>query len=254
MSGKQEREKRRQERLHQDEEAAGQDRRQRLIKIGSAVGFLVIAAVLVAVVISQSQSDGGDASNVSDAGLVNDQLQGIPQKGLVLGKGSAKQTLVEFGDLQCPVCKQYSEEVIPEIIDGPVRRGEARLEFRNFVILGQESADAGAAAVAAGMQAKGWNFVELFYRNQGFENSGYVTDEFLTSIAKGAGVPDIAQWNSDRKSRAVQRQVNRTTNEASNIGFNGTPSFAIQSGNGALDPIGTPGSAADLEAALQQSG
>ncbi|HEX7058966.1 MAG TPA: thioredoxin domain-containing protein [Solirubrobacterales bacterium] len=230
-----------------------QERRQRLIKLVSAATFLAVVGVAVAVVISLNQSSGGDASNISDAGLVNDQLRGIPQKGMVLGDSSAKQALVEFGDLQCPVCKQYAEQVIPEIISGPVRRGEAKLDFRNYVIIGPESTDAGAAALAAGRQGRGWNFVELFYRNQGFENSGYVDDEFLTAIARGAGVPDIAQWNADRKRRAVLREVSRTSDQASNLGFTGTPSFAVQGPSGALNPIGTPGSASELESALSQS-
>ncbi len=253
MSGKSEREKRREERLRQDEDAVGQERRQRLIKLGSAAAFLAIAAVLVAVVISQSQSDGGDASNVTDTSLVNDQLAGIPQKGLVLGKASAKRAVVEFGDLQCPFCKQFAEQVIPDFIAGPVSRGEARLEFRNFVILGPQSDLAAAAAVAAGRQAKGWDFIELFYRNQGVENTGYVTDDFLTAIARGAGVPDIAQWNTDRKSKSVRREVAKTTNQASNLGFNSTPSFAVEGPSGGLTPIGTPNSAAELEAALNQA-
>ncbi|HWO16774.1 MAG TPA: thioredoxin domain-containing protein [Solirubrobacterales bacterium] len=231
-----------------------EERRQRLVKLGSAVAFLAIAAVLVAVVISQSQSEGGDASDVKDVALVSNQLRGIPQKGMVLGDPDARVALVEFGDLQCPACKGYAEGIIPEVIAGPVRRGEAKLDFRNYVILGSESTDAGAGAIAAGEQGRGWNFVELFYRNQGFENSGYVTDDFLTAIARGAGVPDIAQWNADRRSKAVLREVNRTTSQASSLGFTGTPSFAVQGSDGALEPIGTPGSASEIESALSQAG
>ena len=117
--------------------------------------------------------------------------------------------LVEFGDLQCPVCKGYSEEVLPQVIETQVRSGEAKLEFRNYTIIGPESMPAGAAAIAAGKQGRGWKFVELFYRNQGVEDSGYVTDEFLTAIAKGAGVPDIAKWNADRKSKRVLARSRR---------------------------------------------
>jgi protein-disulfide isomerase len=231
-----------------------EERRQRLIKLGSAAAFLAIAAGLVAVVISQSQSEGGDASDIKDAALLKDQLQGIPQNGMVLGKSGARATLIEFGDLQCPVCGQYAEQVIPAVIAGPVRRGEAKIDFRNYVIIGSGSTDAGAAAIAAGKQGRGWSFVELFYRNQGFENSGYVTDEFLTAIARGAGVPDIARWNADRKSKAVLREVDRTTNQASDLGFTGTPSFAVQGSDGTLEPIGTPGSAGEIESALSQAG
>jgi protein-disulfide isomerase len=253
MSDKREREKRREERLRQGEEAAGQDRRRRLIQLGSAAAFLAIAGIAVAIVISQSQSDGGDASSVEDVAAVERELRGIPQDGMVLGDPKAKATLIEFGDLQCPACKQYAEQIIPEVIAGPVRRGEAKIDFRNYVIIGAQSTAAGAAAVAAGKQGRGWSFVELFYRNQGFENSGYVTDDFLTAIARGAEVPDIAQWNADRKSKAVLREVNRTTNQASSLGFSGTPSFAVQGQGGGLNPIGTPGSAGEIESALDQA-
>jgi len=253
MSGRRDRERRREERLQGEGEAAGQERRRRLVKLGSAVAFLAVAALLVAVVISQSQSDGGDASDVRDTALVANELRGLAQDGLILGDPAAPQTIVEFGDLQCPACKQYATEVIPELIEGPVRRGDARLEFRNFVILGPQSSLAAAAAVAAGRQGRGWNFVELFYRNQGIEHSGYVTDEFLAAIARGAGVPDMARWNADRGSATVKREVNRTSAQASNLGLTGTPSFAIQSRGGALEPLGLPGSAAEIESALSQA-
>ena len=105
--------------------------------------------------------------------------------------------MIEFGDLQCPVCKEYSETVIPKLISGPVRQGKARLEFRNYLIIGPQSVDAGAAAIAAGEQGRGWNYVEIFYRNQGVENSGYADDAFLESVARAAGVPDIAEVEQD---------------------------------------------------------
>ena len=183
-------------------------------------------------------------------GLVEQQLEGIPQHGTVLGEPSAKVTLIEFGDLQCPVCKAYSEEVIPRIVNGPVRRGESKLDFRNFTIISQQSVPAGAAALAAGEQGRGWNFIELFYRNQGEERSGYVTDEFLTSIAKGAKVPDIAKWNEQRKSKRLLDEVARTTREASgHYEFSGTPSFVVQGPSGA-ETLGTPESTEEIEAAI----
>lgn len=158
--------------------------------------------------------------------------------------------MIEFGDLQCPVCKSYAEEEIPGLIDSKVRSGEARIEFRNFTIIDEDSVPAAAAAVAAARQGHGWDFVDLFYRNQGIEGSGYATDEFLTEIARGAGVPDIARWNADRKSRDVLAEVSADTAEAERLGLTGTPSFAIEgpSANG-LEALGTL-SAGELEAAI----
>jgi protein-disulfide isomerase len=111
--------------------AAGADeRRQRLVKLASAAVFLAIVAVAVLVVISESQTEGGDSS-LEDVRLVERELAGLPQAGLALGDPKASVTLIEYGDLQCPACKAYVEEVLPEVIESKVRSGQARLEFRN---------------------------------------------------------------------------------------------------------------------------
>jgi protein-disulfide isomerase len=250
MSDKREREKRREERLQKETESHAEERRKRLVQLGGLAALVVLAAVIVLIVaVNQNQGSGGD-TNLEDVSLVEQQLEGIPQHGTVLGEPGAKATLIEFGDLQCPICKAYSEEVIPRIVNGPVRRGESKLDFRNFTIISQQSVPAGAAALAAGEQGRGWNFIELFYRNQGEERSGYVTDEFLTSIARGAKVPDIAKWNEQRKSKRLLNEVARTTREASNhYEFNGTPSFVVQ-GPGRAESLGTPESTEEIEAAI----
>lgn len=254
MSGKRDREARREERLHEEGEAASAERRQRMIKLASALGFLALVVVAVLIVVSQGGDDGGDASSIEGAAEIEAELGDIPQQGLVLGSNGARATLVEFGDLQCPVCKGFAEEILPPVIEGKVRNGEAKIEFRNFTIISQESVPAGAAAIAAGKQGRGWNFVELFYRNQGRETSGYVTDEFLTAIARAAGVPDVARWNQDRKSKEVLGEVARTTAEAERLGFTGTPSFAVEGpATDGLETLGTPSSSGELEAALEEA-
>lgn len=233
--------------------AVDEERRQRLMKVASAAAFLAIVGVAVAIVLAQAETDGGD-SDLEGAADITRQLEGIPQRGLVLGDPGAQVTLVEYGDLQCPACKVYAEEIVPEVIESKVRSGEARLEFRNFTIIGDESVPAGAGAIAAGEQGRGWNFVELFYGNQGFEGTGYVTDDFLMAIAEGAGVPDIPRWNRDRRSQRILAEVERTTAEARRLGLSSTPSFAIEGPRtDGLEPIDAE-SAGDLEAAVDRAG
>lgn len=252
MSGKSARDERREQRLQQEGESDRQDRRKRLLQIGSAAVFLAVVAVAVVIVIAGTSGGNGGDTNLEDVGLVKSQLGGIPQSGTVLGRAQAKVTLYEYGDLQCPVCKAFSEEVLPEVINSEVRGGAAKVEFRNFTIISQESVPAGAAALAAGMQGHGWNYIELFYRNQGEERSGYVTDAFMTEIARGAGVPDIAKWNRDRKDPKVIEEVEATTEEAQQLGFTGTPSFAVEGpGTSGKETLGTPGSAGAIEGAIE---
>jgi protein-disulfide isomerase len=254
MSGRSARDERRQQRIQEEGEGARQERRKKLLQVASAAVFLAVVAVAVLIVVAGNNGSGGD-TNLEDTALVASQLKGIPQHDLVLGQPQAKVTLIEFGDLQCPVCKGFSEEIVPDVIDSKVRSGEAKIDFRSYTIISQESIPAAAAGIAAGKQGRGWDYVDLFYRNQGAEASGYVTDEFMTEIARGAGVPNIAKWNEDRKSAKVLAEVKSQTAEAQRLGFSGTPSFAIEGPRAeGLETLGTPSSAGQIEKAVEAAG
>jgi protein-disulfide isomerase len=251
MSDKREREKRREERERAEAQAGNQDRRTRLLRMAAGAVFLVIAAVLVLIVVNASNGSGGD-TNLEEVGAVNRLLIGIPQDGTVLGDPKAPVELVEFGDLQCPVCKAYSEEILPQIIETKVRQGKVKIDFRNFTIIGPQSIPAGAAALAAGKQGRGWSYIELFYRNQGEEDSGYADDAFLKAIAKGAGVENLAKWRTAREK--LIPEVEETTAEARHLGFEGTPSFAVKGPSSkGLEPLGTPESTGAIEEAIEKA-
>ncbi|HEX3239989.1 MAG TPA: thioredoxin domain-containing protein [Solirubrobacterales bacterium] len=255
MSNKKEREKRREEREAAESQVSTVDRRKKLLQMGAGAVFLVVVVIAVLIVVSSAGDDGGDASNIKDAAEVEQELSGIEQKGLLLGDPNAPVELIEFGDLQCPVCKANAEEALPGVIEGKVAAGEAKFNFRNFIIISEESEPAGAAALAAGEQGRGFNYLNIFYRNQGIERSGYVTDEFLTAIAEAAKVPDIAQWNKDRESSKVKNEVKASTEEALRIGFEGTPSFAVKGPktNG-LELLGNLSSTEEIEEAIDAAG
>jgi protein-disulfide isomerase len=253
MSNRRERERRREQRLQEETKVDSGERRTRLLQMGAAAVFLAIVAVVVLIVVNGNSSSGGDAANLEGVESVNALTRGIPQRGMVLGDPEAKVELVEYGDLQCPVCKAYAEEVLPPVIENKVRNGEAKVVFRNFAFLGPQSAPAGAAALAAGAQGRGWEYLELFYRNQGRENSGYADDEFLTAVAEGAGVKDIAKWNRDRESARFTGEVDATTAEAQDLGFTGTPSFSIKGPNSdGLELLGTPSSPGEIEDSIEK--
>ena len=250
-SRKEQRESAREARRRQEAEEQARLRRQRLVQLGSAAVLLAVVAVAVVIVVSQSGSGSGGDTKLEDVKQVNSELHGLDQQGLTLGDPKAKVTVVEFGDLQCPVCKAYSEQLMPPVIDGPVRSGEAKLEFRNWTIIGPQSKPAATAALAASEQGRYWSFITLFYLNQGQENSGYVTDSFLQAVAEGAGVEDIEKWNQDRQSPRWDAHIAQAETEAGRAGFSGTPSFLVEGPNG-RKALPTPGSAAPIEAAIRE--
>lgn len=255
MSNQEDREKRREERVAAESEAASGDRRTRLLQLSAGGVFLAIIVVVVVIIVAgSSSSSGGDASNLVEKAAVEKLFAGVPQQATVLGKQSAPVKLYEYGDLQCPYCKAYSEEILPQIIENQVKKGEVSITFRNFIIIGPQSVPAGEAALAAGAQGKGWNFIETWYRNQGEENSGYATDAFIESMAKYVGVPDMARWKKEWKGGKYKKQVEETTQQAGKLGFGGTPSFAIEGpGSEGLELLNTPESVGGLEEAIKKA-
>jgi protein-disulfide isomerase len=231
---------------------AENERRTKLLQLAAGAVFLAIVAVAILIVVNSSKGGSGGDLHIEGAAEVNKMLRGIPQYGLLLGDEKAPVELIEFGDLQCPVCKGYAENILPVIIQSQVRQGRVKISFRNFAIIGEQSGPAGTAALSAGEEHRGWNYLEIFYRNQGEENSGYADEDFLAAIAEAAGVKHMAQWK--KRLELVAFEIEQTTREAEKLGFTGTPSFAIRGpGTEGVETLGTPGSTEALEEAIAQA-
>lgn len=241
MGKESKKERLRRERLEAERRAQSNQQRQKTLKLLLGVGVAAVLAIVVLIVVSQSGS-GSDTDT-------DELLAGLTQEGTVLGDPKAETVLVEFGDLQCPHCRDFAHEVLPEIIEGPVRDGKVRIEFRNWPILGPGSVFAAQGALAAAEQGRYWEFVEEFFS----ESNRQVNINTLREVAEAAGVEDIAKWEEDLEDSRWEDEIKATNREARSLGFTGTPSFAIRVGDGELEPIEIPQSAADVEAAAEEA-
>ena len=190
--------------------------------------------VLVLIVLSQSHAKQEPAR--TNAGPAGPAYAGIPQDGISLGRPDAPLTMVEFADLQCPFCREYSVGVLPEIVDRYVRSGELRLELHVLRFLGPDSATAARGAAAAARQDGLWDYADLFYERQGAENSGYVTDEFVRDVAAGAGLK-AEPFARAMAAPAAERMAMQAEKQAHHLGVQGTPSFFLGRTGGALAPV-----------------
>ncbi len=260
-SGQTRSERRATARAERDRAAAGRARqRQRLWILG---GVLALAAVIVVVI--ALAAGGGDNKPALKAGEslpgqteANARFAGIQQNGITLGNPKAPVTLVEFADLQCPYCRQYTTDVMPTLVAEYVRSGKVKMIFRNVSILGTDSTTAARVAAAAGLQNKLWPYVDIFYANQGEENTGYVTDAFLTRIGRAVRGLDVSRAMTDRELPKIQNELTTAQNEMQINGFQGTPSFLVGPTGGRLEALQfnsfTPGPfRTAIDAALQSS-
>ena len=167
-------------------------------------------------------------------------LADIPQSANALGSASAPVTLQYFGDLECPFCRDFTLEVLPSIIERWVRADDLRIEYHALETATREPEVFVAqqvAALAAGKQDRAWHFIETFYREQGEEGSGYVTDRFLQGIASEVPGLNLSQWNSDRSDPRLARAIAADEQAAESAGLNGTPSFLIGRSGGAMSKL-----------------
>jgi len=221
-------------------EAARARTRRRLWQLGAVLGVAVV--VVVAIVLVAGGGGSGKpklkaGENVPGQREVNARFAGIPQNGIDLGDPKAPVTLIEFADLQCPFCKEYTLSIFPDLVADYVKTGKLRMEFRNVAFIGTDSVRAAQMAAAAGLQNKLWPYIDLFYLNQGEENSGYVTDGFLTKIGGGVTGLNVAKAMNDRGVASVQKQLNDATSEWTANGFQGTPSFLLGRTGHTLKPL-----------------
>jgi protein-disulfide isomerase len=197
------------------------------------LGGVAVAALVVVVALIVISASGGSKKKTSttNAASVSSQLAGIPQQGFAIGRADAPVTIDEFADLQCPYCREFAVGALPDLISKEVRTGKLRIVFHPLAIIGQDSLTAARVAAAAARQNKLWQFVETFYDNQQEENSGYVTDAFLTKIANQAGV-DVKRAFAVRTTPAVTGALQQSLNAANALHVSGTPTFFISKEGG----------------------
>jgi protein-disulfide isomerase len=263
-SGQTRSERRAAARAERDRAAAARARqRQRLWIVG---GVFVLAAVVVAIVVFAASGGGNSDKPKATAGEslpgqveANARFAGIPQKGITLGDPRAPVTMVEFADLQCPFCRQYTENVLPALVADYVRSGKVKMVFRNVTIIDQDSHLAAEMAAAAGLQNKLWEYMDIFYANQGEEHSGYITDAFLERIGRAVRGLDVDRAMADRKLPKIQNQLNEAQAEMQLNGITGTPGFLLGPTGGRLEAFSYRAFSPDefkqaLDSALQQAG
>jgi protein-disulfide isomerase len=231
-----------------------EQRRRRLYVL---LGLVLAAAAAIAVVIAATSGGGskhpglqkGPKANSTARG-VNALLDGIPQAGNRLGSPSAPVTVTYFGDLECPVCRDFTLGSLPEVIAKDVRPGKVQIVYRALQTATPEPATfqrQQVAALAAGKQNRMWQYVELFYREQGQEGTPYATNSYLTGLARQVPGLDLAKWKTALGDSALGGEVRSDETAASVAGADATPTLVIKG------PRGTKTVAGNVPAAQVES-
>jgi protein-disulfide isomerase len=167
------------------------------------------------------------ANALPGAADVNSMFKGIPQKGFQLGSSFAPVHMVEYIDLQCPICQLFETTVMPDVIAKYVRTGKVRVEVRPWAFIGPDSFRGQAAMLAAAKQNKAFDFAQILYDNQGTENTGWLSDAMVVKAAESVPGLNVPQLLTARTSSTVKAEASQVASEAQADSVTGTPSVFV---------------------------
>ena len=223
-----------------------------------AAGAVAIAVAAVAAALAFALTGGSSSSSTTtsstlpDAGSAVSMFRGIPQQGNVLGKPNAPVTMVEYIDLQCPICRAFETDVMPTIVPRFIKTGKVRLIARPIAFIGPDSVRGRLAALAAARQNRFFDFTQLVYFNQGGENTGWLDDDFVRAAYTSIPGFDVAAAEKARTETAIAEQGDRFEAQATADNVTGTPTVLVGKTGGKLTEVASP-DVANLSAAIQRA-
>lgn len=139
---------------------------------------------------------------------------------------SAKVTLIEYGDFQCPACTTYFPMVKQLSIEFSK---DLRIVYRNFPLTSvhNNAMLSAQTAYAAGIQGqdKFWEMHDMLYENQNDWANISPKDTFI-GYAKDLGL-DLDKFETDLEDSKTKEFINAQADKATSIGVNSTPTFFV---------------------------
>jgi protein-disulfide isomerase len=185
---------------------------------------VVLGAALIFLALPKLSTRGGELiAPPSDypAGLISAD---------VIGAATAPVVIQLYADFQCPACRLFVTDELHRLVDEFVIPGIARIEARDVAVLGRgspdESVELAAGAACASEQGRYWEFHDLVFWNQGRENKGDHSAEFIARVADAAGV-DRASWDACLARSDVRPAITSRTGSAAAQGINRTPTLVV---------------------------
>lgn len=237
----------------------------RALAIGGGIVAIIVVAIVLAVVLGGGGSGGGLPKNhVAVGSLANGlpgasdvaaEFKGIPQTGTTLGWPFAPVTMTEYIDLQCPICQEFETTVFPDIVTKYIRTKKVKVVMKPWAFIGPDSFRAQKVALAAAKQNKVFNFAAVLYDNQGTENTGWLTDQMLYTIAASVPGLKIDPLFAERTSSTVSSEAKQVAADATAQQVTGTPTIFLQKGPGkpVQVPLANGGDEATLVAYLNKA-
>ena len=145
----------------------------------------------------------------------------------MLGNPRAPVTVVEYGDLECPNCRQAVAAVNMLLTR---YENQARFIYRHFPLeeVHPHAELAAEAAECAGGQGKFWQMLDLI-----FENQGHLKLNHLRGYAERLQL-DLARFDAEMQDHVYLQRVREHQQSGRESGVRSTPGFFV---NGKIQDV-----------------
>lgn len=218
-------------------EESGDVREETRVKNGSANPYvipisIVIAGVLIAGAVVYANRSGAPAptGQQATAGASVAAVEGLADDDPILGNPDATVTIVEFSDFQCPFCRRFWKETLPQIKTVYLATGKAKFVYRDFPL---SQIHPGALPAAEGTecareQGKFWELHDAIFEEQEKQGSGTVqfTAADVKQWAANIGL-DSPRFSQCLDSGKYRKEIEKDLADGASFGVTGTPATFI---------------------------
>ena len=179
----------------------------------SRSSFAIVLLLTAAMLPLQARAEDADTDILSEARILHDAA--IP----AAGNADGDITIVEYFDYQCPYCRKISPDLAKVVRED----GHVRLVFKDWPIFGGVSIYAARLTLASRYQDK---FAEAHEALISLKEK--LSEAKVDAALSAAGI-DLARAKADlaAKRTEIDAVLARNHEQATGLGFQGTPAFII---------------------------
>ena len=219
-----------------------------------AILILAFVVLTISIIGMSTREPGNEFRGVSGVDDAQRIFGGEFQRGERLGQGNAPVQAQVFTDVQAAGFNSWFDEVIPALVDGPVRDGSVQLLLRNRSLTRNPTELSFFGIEAAAVQDYAWNYAYLVTRNLDLAIEVGLDDEYLQTIAESIERMELAVWKNDYRAALepdseVMRRLEEQDKLAIDLELRAEPALVI-AGPGGTEILQDTPSLAEIQSAI----
>ncbi len=185
--------------------------------------WAVLGVVIVIIVAAAAYFASLGSTPGANLGKLNREVDATDWR---LGPATAKVTLVEYADFECPACAAYAPVVKQLLAAYP---NDVAVVYRHFPLAQHRSAKLAASyAEAAGRQGKFWEMNDRLFATQSTwtTQTPAENETYFNNLAKELAL-NLTTLQTDLKDPAIMAKITSSYAEGEASGVDSTPTFFL---------------------------